>query len=121
MAATKTAKTKPKGKAKKKGAAPQGISVATHPKARSQVRRAKGWGGIAGFVIAFYLSLSASVPIIVAAERAIVAGFAGYLLAWACSVTVWRQLLLAELRVAADQANQRAADAAAAQPTIEPR
>ena len=119
--ADKKAKQKPKGKAKGKGGKQaQGLSVASHPRAVAQVRRAKGWGGLAGFVLAFYLSLNASVPIVVAGERAIVAGVVGYMLAWACSVTIWRQLMLAELRHAAELAQQRRADAAAATPTINP-
>ena len=64
------------------------------------MRRAKGWGGIAGFGIAAYLSYKAGVPTVDLGLRAIVAGIAGYMLAWACAVTVWRHLVLAELRAA---------------------
>ena len=32
--------------------------------------------------------------------RALVAGIVGYMLAWMCAVTVWRHLVLAELRAA---------------------
>lgn len=87
-------KKKGKGKADASG----GPSVATHPRASYQVRRAKGWGGVAGFGIAAYLSYKAGVPTADLGLRAIVAGMVGYLLAWACAVTVWRQLVLAELR-----------------------
>ena len=93
-----------KDKKKKKGAdgAPAGPSVASHPRARYQVRRAKGWGGIAGFVIAGYLSYKAGVPIFDVGLRALVFGMVGYMLAWMCAVTVWRQLVLAELRAAVE-------------------
>jgi hypothetical protein len=73
-------------------------SVAGHPRARAAVRRAKGWGGLAGFALAAYLSMNAGVPAADAGMRALVAGVAGYMLAWACAVTVWRHLVLAELR-----------------------
>ena len=104
---------KPKGADKKankgkKGAA-DGPSVATHPRARSQVRRAKGWGGLAGFGLAAYLSLQAGVPFVEAGLRALAAGAAGYMVAWACAVTVWRHLVLAELRAAAERASERRA------------
>jgi hypothetical protein len=92
---------KKKGK-KGKGDAPAGPSVATHPRASYQVRRAKGWGGLAGFAIAAYLSYKAGVPTSDLGLRALAAGIAGYMLAWACSVTVWRHLVLAELRAAVE-------------------
>jgi len=91
-----------KDKKKKKGGegAANGPSVANHPRARYQVRRAKGWGGIAGFAIAGYLSYKAGVPTADVGMRALVAGIVGYMLAWMCAVTVWRHLVQAELRAA---------------------
>src|ERR1700761_6079435 len=81
-----------KGK-KGKGGAEQveGASIATHPRARGSVRRAKGWAGLAGFAIAAVLSLQASVPLLQVGERALAAGVVGYMLAWWCSVLIWRQ------------------------------
>lgn len=101
-----------RGKGRGESGSPHQISVAAHPRAGAQVRRAKGFGGLAGFVIAAYVSIRAGVPADQVGLRAIVAGAAGYLLAWGCSVTIWRQLVLAELRLAAEQA---AAQRAAAQ------
>ena len=96
-----------KGKKGKKGKgeadASAGPSVAAHPRASYQVRRAKGWGGIAGFGIAAYLSYKAGVPTVDLGLRAIIAGMVGYMLAWACAVTVWRQLVLAEMRAAVER------------------
>ena len=95
-----------KGKGKKgkgKADASAGASIAAHPRASYQVRRAKGWGGLAGFAIAAYLSHKAGVPTADLGMRAIIAGIVGYMLAWACAVTVWRHLVLAELRAAADR------------------
>ena len=80
-----------------------GPSVAAHPRASYQVRRAKGWGGLAGFALAGYLSYKTGVPAFDVGLRAIVAGIVGYMLAWACAVTVWRHLVLAELRAAHEQ------------------
>jgi hypothetical protein len=93
-----------KGKeAKAASDASAGPSVAAHPRAGYQVRRAKGWGGLAGFGIAAYLSYKAGVPTFELGLRSLVAGMIGYMLAWACAVTVWRQLVLAELRAAAER------------------
>ena len=72
------------------------------------MRRAKGWGGLAGFGLAAYLSYKAGVPTVDVGVRAVLAGLAGYMLAWACAVTVWRHLVLAELRAAVDRANDAA-------------
>ena len=96
-----------KGKDKKKGKGAgdgSGVpSVAAHPRASYQVRRAKGWGGLIGFGAAAYLSYKAGVPMSDLGLRALVAGIVGYMLAWACAVTVWRQLVLAELRAAIER------------------
>lgn len=103
---------KAKGKGKEKGKGKQGSdqagpSVAGHPRARRQVRRAKGWGGLVGFGIAAYLSLKAGVPAVEVGLRALAMGAAGYMLAWACAVTVWRHLVLAEMRAAVEGPTRR--------------
>jgi hypothetical protein len=95
-----------KGK-KGKGGAADGISVAGHPRAAAQVRRAKGFGGVAFFLITAYFSYKAQVPPDQVAVRALIAGVGGYMLAWMCSVTVWRQLVLAELRAAIETGRAR--------------
>lgn len=101
MAKGKTDKTKGKKKKGKKGQDDGGgVSVAAHPRAAAQVRRAKGLGGIVFFFLTGYLSHKANVPADQVALRALLGGIAGYMLAWACSVTVWRHLVLAELKAA---------------------
>jgi hypothetical protein len=92
---------KTEGKTKK--GSKEGLSVASNPRAAAQVRRAKGWGGLFGFGLAAYISWQAGVPPAQAGLRAIAAGIAGYMLAWACMVTIWRQLLVAEIRTIAER------------------
>ncbi len=87
-----------KGKGAKAAKSESGVSVATHPRARAQVRRAKGWGGLAGFGIAAFVSYRAGVPPEQVGIRALAAGAAGYMVAWATTVTIWRHLVLAEIR-----------------------
>lgn len=99
----KDAEKKDKKGKKGKVDASAGPSVAAHPRGSYHVRRAKGWGGVAGFAIAAYMSYKAGVPTVDLGMRALIAGMVGYMLAWACAVTVWRQLVLAELRAAVER------------------
>lgn len=108
-----------KKKADKKGTkakgASGGLSVAGHPRAAAQVRKAKGWGGLAAFVVTAYLSLSHGATPDVAGMRALGAGVLGYVIAWTCAVMVWRQLMVAEIRAKVERAR-----AAADQPAVTP-
>jgi hypothetical protein len=106
-------KTKGDKKGKKGKGAADGISVAGHPRAAAQVRRAKGFGGVTFFLITAYFSFKAGVPADQVALRALIGGIGGYLLAWMCAVTVWRQLVLAELRAALESGRARMEPAAA--------
>jgi hypothetical protein len=107
-----------KGKGKGKGKKSGGLSVATHPRAHAGVRRAKGWGGLGGFVLAGYLSYRAGVPPELIGVRALIGGALGYMVAWATAVTVWRHLVLAELRAQYEQRKSQAAAATAQKPII---
>jgi hypothetical protein len=73
-------------------------SVSSHPRAAAHVRKAKGWGGLGGFALAAYMSYSAQVPPDQIVLRALAAGLVGYMLCWACAVTIWRHLVLAEMK-----------------------
>jgi hypothetical protein len=102
-----------KGKKKGKGAdggAGKGGSVATHPRAAAAVRRAKGFGGLGGFALAALLSHRTGLAASGVLERALIAGVAGYVIAWGCAVTVWRHLLLAEMRAAIEHQRELLAD-----------
>lgn len=102
--------SKGKGSAGKGKAGAQGqpyTSIATHPRASMRVRQSKAWGGLAGFVIAALLSIRASVPFVQTCERALAFGVLGYLGAWALSMLVWRQLMLAEQRAAVAELQRR--------------
>jgi hypothetical protein len=112
-----------KAKKKKKGGdAPDGtvISVGAHPRARASVRRTRARTALAAFAIVLFVCLSGSVPPQEAFLRALVAGLVGNLVGWACALAVWRQLVLAELRIAEEAHNARKrerAEAAAAAAT----
>jgi hypothetical protein len=95
---------KEKKEKKKKGddapatTVPAGICVADHPRHAGLVRRAKGWGGVVGLVLATYLALSAQIPTQDAMLRGLAGGLLGYLALWAIAVAVARQLVIAEVR-----------------------
>jgi hypothetical protein len=72
-------------------------SVAAHPRAARAVAQAKGWGGLAGFFIAGYLSLPTG-TLAQAGLRALIAGGVCYVVAWAGAVFVWRRLVIVEIK-----------------------
>jgi len=99
----KKKKAAAKGKKSKDGGAAAGRpSIANHPRARASVRRVKGLGGLAGFIVGALLAHSAGLSMTSMLERALICGIGSYLLAWGCAVAVWRQIVLAELRMIFD-------------------
>jgi hypothetical protein len=87
--------------------APKAVSVAAHPRARASIRRTRARTALAAFAIVLLLSLNSGVPEQEAAVRALIAGLVGNLLGWACALGVWRSLVMAELKVAADAHRER--------------
>jgi hypothetical protein len=92
--ASKSAKSAAKGQADPDSGKP---SVAAHPRAARSVAQAKGWGGLAGFLIAGYFSLPTS-TLAEAGLRALVAGSVCYVAAWAGAVFVWRRMVMIEVK-----------------------
>jgi hypothetical protein len=90
-----------------------GPSVAAHPRAARGVARAKGWGGLVGFLVGGYLSLPTN-TLAAAGLRALIAGVVCYVAAWAGAVFLWRRLVMLEIKgreqqlLAASQAPARA-------------
>ncbi len=80
-----------------------GLSLAAHPRAAQSVARAKAWGGVAGFALGGYLSLSTH-TLADAGLRALAAGVVCYVAVWAVAVFVWRRLVVAELSHARQEA-----------------
>jgi hypothetical protein len=100
MAKEKAAK---KDKGKGKGAAPAataGLTLSDHPRAQRQIRTAKAWAGLIGFVLAGVLSHRAGVPLPDALGRAVLGGVAANVVTWMIMVLVWRQIAVAEIEMA---------------------
>jgi hypothetical protein len=98
----KDKKDKDKGKKDKKdkGAAeelPDGPTIAGHPRAVRSVARAKAWGALVGFILGGYLSLPTH-TVADAGLRALIAGAALYVAAWAGAVFLWRRLVMVEIK-----------------------
>jgi protein-S-isoprenylcysteine O-methyltransferase Ste14 len=74
--------------------------LSRHPRAQRQIREAKAWAGLAGFVLVALLSVQAGVPLFDAGVRALAWGIGCYVVAWAVAVAVWRHLARAEVAVA---------------------
>ena len=92
-------------------------SVANHPRAGDQVKRAKGWAGLFGFALVALVSWSGEVPVEDMLLRALAGGIVAYLVVWAIAVAVWRHLVVTELEVVREQrAEEEAARRAAAPP-----
>jgi hypothetical protein len=108
-----------KDKAPKKAKKPKGpavsqtaISISAHPRAAYSIRRMKGFGGLLGLLLVGWLSYRAGALPVDAALRALAGGVVGYVAFWMIAVQVWRHLVIAEARAAAERVRQRAAAAA---------
>lgn len=109
-----------KGTAKSAGPDSGKPSVAAHPRAARSVAQAKGWGGLAGFLIAGYFSLPTS-TLAEAGLRALVAGSVCYVAAWAGAVFVWRRMVMIEVKGREQQLLANALSArAVGEPTVPP-
>jgi hypothetical protein len=102
-----------KGQKRKGAAAPQPsgeIKLSEHPRARHQIRLAKGWAGLAGCALSGYASWNGGAPFVDTALRALLWGVAAYVLVWFLAVQVWRHIAIAEVRAAEKLWRQRKAE-----------
>ena len=76
-----------------------GLQLTEHPRAQRAIRKAKGWGGLVGFLAGLILSVWAGVPIPDAVGRALILGIVGLVTAWGFTVMAWRQLAQAEIEL----------------------
>jgi hypothetical protein len=87
------------------------IKLSGHPRAKHQIRVAKGWAGLAGCLLAGYASWHGGAPFVDTALRALMWGVAAYVLMWFCAVQVWRHVAIAEVRAAEKVWRERRAEA----------
>jgi hypothetical protein len=108
--APKKAKQPKKGKGA--AASETAISISAHPRAAYSIRRMKGFGGLIGLLLVGWLSYRAGALPVDAALRALAGGIVGYVACWMIAVQVWRHLVIAEARAAAERVRERSAAAA---------
>lgn len=106
------------------------IRIPDHPRAAAGVRRARGLGGLVGFLLGGWLAHRAGLPDFDVLLRALGAGIGVHCLAWLLAVAYWRAAIQAELETARarrEEAVREAADrvlreaaAAAQEPVGEP-
>jgi uncharacterized membrane protein len=87
------------------------ISLSGHPRAKHQIRLAKGWAGLAGCALAGYASWHGGAPFFDTVLRSLMWGVAAYILVWFLAVQVWRHLAIAEVRAAEKLWRERNAEA----------
>jgi hypothetical protein len=74
------------------------IKVSAHPRAAGQIRKAKAWGGLAGFAVMAWFSWRSGTDFVHLGLRAVVGGMIAYVAVWAAAVYSWRQIAVAEIR-----------------------
>lgn len=104
-----------KGKADAESAGEDTPSIVGHPRAARSVARAKGWGGLFGFLLGGYLSLPTATPAD-AGLRALVAGIVCYVVAWAGAVFAWRRIVVIEIKAREQQLHSARAEREGAAP-----
>ena len=80
---------------------PKLIALKDDPRAGAGIRRAKSWGGLAGFAVTAVGSVMHGADTFDATLRALGAGIGAYLIVWAAAVAVWRHLVRAEAQTMA--------------------
>jgi hypothetical protein len=96
-AATKGKKAKGAKKGGRRAGDLRTVSVAHHPRVAARVRAAKGWGALGAFALVAYVSASAGAPAFDVLLRALIAGFAGWVVSWVAAVQVGRAVVRAEV------------------------
>jgi uncharacterized membrane protein YccC len=74
-----------------------GIRLSSHPRARRDIAMAKSGGGLATFMIAAFLAQRAGMPFSEVVLRGLLAGLAGFVVAWVLAVVAWRHVALAQI------------------------
>lgn len=76
------------------------ITLSGHPKAAGSIRRAKGRGGIVGFLIGALGTWASGGELANVLMRGLETGIVGWLVCWFAAVTIWKHVVNAEVRSA---------------------
>ncbi len=86
-------------------------TIDDHPKARRSIETTRSWAAILTCTLGALLSIQAGSTVFDGILRGIVAGSVMFLLAWAVSLMVWREIVRAEIIQARDKMRERRAAA----------
>lgn len=81
-----------------KGGDPTPLSLRSDPRAAGSIRRTRSRVAAAAFAIALLAGVSGGAAAFDTLARALLAGIVGWYVGWGAAVTVWRHLLVAELK-----------------------
>jgi hypothetical protein len=87
------------------------IALSAHPRAKQQIRLAKGWAALAACGFSGYAAWHSGLPFFDTVLRALLWGVAAYIVVWFLALQVWRQLAIAEVRSAEKQWLEQKAEA----------
>lgn len=82
-----------------------------HPKARRSIEQTRSWAALLTFALGSLLSIQAGSSVFDGVVRGLVAGVVMFVLTWAVSVMVWREIVRAEILQARELVRERRAAA----------
>lgn len=74
------------------------FTLRADPRAAGSIRRTRSRVAFAAFAIAFLAGFTGGAAAFDAVSRALLAGIIGWYVGWGAAVTVWRHLLVAEMK-----------------------
>jgi hypothetical protein len=92
-------------------AGPRRVALDSHPSVLGSIARLRSRGALCSAAFVALLSYTAGVPLDDCIMRGLIAGIVGYFVGWYVGVTVWRQLLRAQLRIAIAKREAETAEA----------
>jgi hypothetical protein len=89
-----------KGKDAASESGPRTWALRDHPRAGAAIARLRSTAALAAMGFVALLSHRGGAPVVECILRGLIAGTAGYFVGWYVGVTVWRQLVRQEIRIA---------------------
>lgn len=82
-------------------------TIDDHPKARHSIEQIRSWAALLTFAFGSMLSIQAGSTLFDGIVRGLVAGVIMFVLAWAVSLMVWREIVRAEIHQARKLVRER--------------
>lgn len=82
-------------------------TIDDHPRARRSIEQTRSWAALLTFAFGSMLSIQAGSTVFDGVLRGLVAGVVMFILTWAVSVMVWREIVRAEILQARERVRER--------------